>query len=86
VNGCNLLPGDLLGSGTISGPAPEQAGSLLELTQNGKKPFELAHGERRMFLEDGDTVILRARCERAGFRSIGFGECAGTVLPAKETR
>jgi fumarylacetoacetase len=86
VNGCNLQPGDLLGTGTISGPAPEQAGSLLELTQNGKKPFELAHGERRMFLEDGDTVILRAHCERAGFRSIGFGECAGTVLPAKGAR
>jgi fumarylacetoacetase len=86
VNGCNLQPGDLLGSGTISGPALEQAGSLLELTQNGNKPIALAHGERRTFLEDGDTVILRAHCERAGFRRIGFGDCAGTVLPAKETR
>jgi fumarylacetoacetase len=86
ANGCNLQPGDLLGSGTISGPAPEQAGSLLELTQNGKKPFELADGERRTFLEDGDTVILRGHCERAGFRGIGFGECAGTVMPARQPR
>src|SRR5690606_19014944 len=59
VNGCNLQPGDLLGSGTLSGPLPEQAGSLLELTEGGKKPIVLPNGETRTFLEDGDTVILR---------------------------
>jgi fumarylacetoacetase len=84
VNGCNLQPGDLFGSGTISGPAPDQGGSLLELTAGGKQPLKLANGETRAFLEDGDTVILRAYCERPGFRRIGFGDCAGTVLPARE--
>ncbi len=84
VNGCNLQPGDLFGSGTISGPAPDQGGSLLELTAGGKQPLALADGETRAFLEDGDTVILRAFCERPGFRRIGFGDCAGTVLPARE--
>jgi len=82
VNGCNLQSGDLLGSGTLSGPAPEQAGSLLELTQGGKQPIRLSNGETRSFLEDGDTVILRAFCERPGARRIGFGECTGTVLAA----
>ena len=85
VNGCNLQCGDLLGSGTQSGPEPGQGGSLLELTLGGKQPLRLANGEARGFLEDGDSVILRGRCERAGFRNIGFGECAGTVLPARET-
>jgi fumarylacetoacetase len=80
VNGCNLQPGDLLGSGTLSGPGPEQAGSLLELTRNGAQPLRLPGGETRSFLEDGDTVILRAYCERPGWRRIGFGECRGTVL------
>jgi fumarylacetoacetase len=84
VNGCNLQPGDLFGSGTISGPAPDQGGSLLELTAGGKQPLQLANGETRAFLEDGDTVILRAHCERQGARRIGFGGCAGTVLPARE--
>jgi fumarylacetoacetase len=84
VNGCNLQPGDLFGSGTISGPAPDQGGSLLELTAGGKQPLQLANGETRAFLEDGDTVILRAYCERQGARRIGFGPCAGTVLPARE--
>ena len=82
VNGCNLDAGDLFGSGTISGPRPEQGGSLLELTQGGRQPLRLADGETRTFLEDGDTVILRACCERPGLRRIGFGDCAGTVLPA----
>jgi fumarylacetoacetase len=80
INGCNLQPGDLLGTGTLSGPAPEQAGSLLELTQNGTHRITLPGGETRAFLEDGDTVILRAHCERTGWRRIGFGECRGTVL------
>jgi len=83
-NGCNLQPGDLLGSGTQSGPNPEQGGSLLELSQGGKLPFALASGETRSFLEDGDCVILRAHCEAEGARRIGFGDCAGTVLPAVE--
>ena len=83
VNGCNLQPGDLLGSGTLSGRAPEQAGSLLELSAGGKKTLTLANGETRTFLEDGDSVILRAHCAREGFRRIGFGECQGQVLPAR---
>jgi fumarylacetoacetase len=82
VNGCNLQAGDLLGTGTLSGPRPEQAGSLLELTQGGRQPVALPDGETRTFLEDGDTVILRAFCERPGARRIGFGECRGTVLAA----
>ena len=82
VNGCALRPGDLFGTGTLSGPAPEQGGSLLELSAGGKQPLTLSSGEQRSFLEDGDTVVLRAYCERAGTRRIGFGECRGTVLPA----
>jgi fumarylacetoacetase len=80
VGGCNLSPGDLLGSGTLSGPLPDQAGSLLELTQNGKLPLQLPSGEERTFLQDGDTVQLRGVCERPGARRIGFGPCSGTVL------
>ena len=82
VNGCNLQSGDLFGTGTLSGPGASQGGSMLELTQGGKQPIRLANGETRSFLEDGDAVILRASCERAGFRRIGFGECRGTVLGA----
>jgi fumarylacetoacetase len=81
-NGCNLGPADLLGTGTQSGPLPGQGGSMLELSLGGKQPITLPGGETRSFLADGDTVILRAFCERAGARRIGFGECAGTVLPA----
>ena len=83
VNGCNLAPGDLLGTGTQSGPQPQEAGSLLELTGGGKQPVVLPDGETRTFLADGDRVILRAWCERAGLRRIGFGEAAGTVCPAQ---
>ncbi len=82
VNGCNLRAGDLLGTGTLSGPRPEQGGSLMELGGGGKQPITLSNGETRSWLEDFDTVILRAFCERPGFRRIGFGECRGTVLPA----
>ncbi len=82
VNGCNLRTGDLFGTGTLSGPRPEQGGSLMELSAGGQQPIRLSNGETRSYLEDGDTVILRAYCERAGFRRIGFGECRGTVLPA----
>ena len=81
-NGCNLLPGDLFGSGTQSGPDASEAGSLLELSQGGRVPFRLPNGEMRGFLEDGDAVIMRGWCEREGFARIGFGECAGTILPA----
>ncbi|HOM15059.1 MAG TPA: fumarylacetoacetate hydrolase family protein, partial [Rubrivivax sp.] len=83
VGGCNLQPGDLLGSGTLSGPGPNQSGSLLELTLGGKKPLRLPNGEERSFLADGDTLSLRGWCEREGARRIGFGECAGTVTAAR---
>lgn len=86
VNGCNLQSGDLFGTGTLSGPRPDQAGSLLELSQGGKKPIELSNGESRTFLEDGDSVVLRGYCERTGAHRIGFGECRGTVLPARALR
>ncbi|HWA38769.1 MAG TPA: fumarylacetoacetase, partial [Burkholderiales bacterium] len=81
-NGCNLQPGDVFGSGTLSGATPESLGSLMELTQAGKVPLALANGETRTFLQDGDEVIQRGRCERAGATSIGFGEAAGKVRPA----
>ena len=83
VNGCNLRSGDLLGTGTLSGPLPQQGGSLLELSQGGKRAMALSNGEIRTFLEDGDCVILRGHCQREGFRRIGLGECRGTVLPAR---
>lgn len=82
VNGCNLEPGDLLGSGTLSGANPGEAGSLLELSLGGKNPITLANGEHRAFLEDGDTLILRGWCERAGAVRIGLGEVSGTVVAA----
>jgi fumarylacetoacetase len=82
VNGCNLQPGDLLGSGTLSGPSPDQAGSLLELSQGGKVPLSLPNGETRTFLEDGDTLTLKGHCEAEGAVRIGFGEAAATILPA----
>jgi len=80
INGCNLQSGDLLGSGTLSGPQANQAGSLLELTGGGKTPLQLPNGETRTFLEDGDTVILRGFCEREGAIRIGLGEARGTVV------
>lgn len=83
VNGCNLQPGDLLGSGTLSGPTLDQAGALIELTTGGKNPIALPNGEQRTWLEDGDSVVLRGWCERDGASRIGFGECVGTVLPAR---
>jgi fumarylacetoacetase len=82
VGGCNLRPGDLLGSGTLSGPDASQAGSLLELTAGGRRPLVLGSAETRTFLEDGDRVVLRAWCERTGQRRIGFGSAAATVAPA----
>ena len=82
LNGCNLQAGDMLGSGTQSGPHPEQAGSLLELSLNGSKALTLPNGEKRNFLEDGDTVLMRGWCDRPGATRIGFGDCVGTLLPA----
>jgi fumarylacetoacetase len=82
-NGCNLRPGDLIASGTISGETKESRGCLLERTWRGTEPLQLPDGETRKFLEDGDEVIMRAWCEREGFASIGFGECRGVVLPAQ---
>ncbi len=88
VNGCNLQSGDLLGSGTVSGPDAGSRGCLLELTWDGmdagkarpRRAIELPTGEKRVFLADGDEVILRGWCEREGFRRIGFGECAGKIV------
>ncbi len=82
AGGCALQPGDLLGSGTISGPGPGEAGALIELARGGQQPVDVGGGERRGFLQDGDTVILRGWCEKPGAARIGFGECRGTVLPA----
>lgn len=82
VNGCQLQPGDLFGSGTLSGAEPGSFGSLLEITEGGKQPVQLASGEVRTFLEDGDEIILRARCSREGAASIGFGECRGRIVAA----
>ena len=83
VGGCNLQSGDLLGTGTISGPTPDQAGAIVELSQGGKVQVPLkATGEQRTFLQDGDVVVLRGWCEKAGAARIGFGECRGEVLPA----
>jgi fumarylacetoacetase len=77
--GCNLAPGDIFGSGTISAPDPSGYGSIAELSFDGDKPFALASGEQRTFLEDGDEVILRAHARREGFVAIGFGECRGRI-------
>ncbi len=79
VNGCNLQPGDLLGTGTLSGPTPDQAGALIELTGGGRHPIMLPNGEQRTFLEDGDSVTFRGWCEKPGAARIGFGECTGRV-------
>jgi fumarylacetoacetase len=85
-NGCNLRPGDLLASGTVSGPTKESRGCLLELTWRGAEPLTLPSGETRKFLEDGDEVLMRGYCEREGAVRIGFGECRGTVTPAVQQR
>jgi fumarylacetoacetase len=79
VNGCNLQPGDLLGTGTQSGPGDAEAGSLLELSAGGRRSLALPDGESRRFLEDGDAVIMRGWCERAGATRIGFGQLVGQV-------
>ena len=81
VNGCNVRAGDMMGSGTISGPTPDSYGSMLELTWRGANPVKLVDGSERKFIHDGDTVILRAHCKNDEIR-LGFGECIGKVLPA----
>ncbi len=81
-SGCNLRPGDLLGTGTISGTTRDSFGSLMEISAGGSDPVSLADGEQRAFLADGDEIVMSAFARRAGYRSIGFGRCAGMVLPA----
>jgi fumarylacetoacetase len=81
-NGCNLMVGDLIASGTVSGPERETQGSLLEMTSRGANPLRLPNGEARSFLEDGDEIILSGFCEREGLPRIGLGECRGTIVPA----
>lgn len=81
-NGCNLRTGDLLASGTVSGPSREEMGCLLELTRRGAEPLELPTGETRKFLEDGDEVIVRGQMGKSGQPGIGFGDCRGVILPA----
>jgi fumarylacetoacetase len=83
VNGCNLQPGDLLGSGTLSGPTLDQAAALIELTLGGQQPVQLPNGESRTFLADGDAVVLRGWCQAPGAARIGFGTCWGQLLPAR---
>jgi fumarylacetoacetase len=85
VNGCNLRPGDLLGTGTQSGPTSAEAGSLLELSVGGSRPIQIGANEFRTFLEDGDLVVLRAWCEKSGAASIGFGSAQGRLLPAVDS-
>ncbi|NND81728.1 MAG: fumarylacetoacetase [Gammaproteobacteria bacterium] len=84
VNGCNLKPGDLFGSGTLSGPDADSVGALLEATEGGKNPITLSNGEQRTFVEDGDTIILRGWCGGDDRPRIGFGEASATVLPAEQ--
>ncbi len=80
-NGCNLRPGDLLGTGTLSGPGTGERGSILEVTMGGREPITLPTGETRRFIEDGDSITMRAWCTRQGARRIGFGACTGMILP-----
>ena len=82
VNGCNLQPGDLIGTGTISGPSPAELSSMLEFTSAGSKPVALPNGERRGFLQDGDEITFRGRCSRQGYATIGFGSCVGRIEAA----
>jgi fumarylacetoacetase len=83
ISGCNVVPGDLMASGTISGSKPDAYGSMLELSWNGEKPLALPNGEKRIFLENGDTIIFRGYCEKSGLR-IGFGELHNQVVPCLE--
>ena len=80
--GCPIRPGDLLGSGTVSGPEKDSRGCLLELTWRGTEPIELPDGTQRKFLQDGDDLTITAWCERDGAARVGFGACTGRILPA----
>jgi fumarylacetoacetase len=82
VNGCNLQPGDLIGTGTISGPTPAELSSMLEFTSGGTRPVTLSNGERRAFLLDGDEITFKGRCNREGYAAIGFGVCTGRIVAA----
>lgn len=87
AGGCNLNPGDLLGSGTVSGPEEGQRGCLLEITWGGTKKLQLSDdGVERVYLHDGDEVVFRGRCEAPGTPGIGFGECRGQLLPCAYPR
>lgn len=81
VTGCNIRPGDLMGSGTISGETADSFGSMLELSWKGTKEIELVDGQKRKFIQDGDEIIMRGFCQKGDVK-IGFGDCAGVVLPA----
>eukprot|EP00041_Stephanoeca_diplocostata_P023493 m.578493 g.578493 ORF g.578493 m.578493 type:complete len:419 (-) comp22306_c1_seq16:2102-3358(-) len=83
ISGCNVRTGDLMGSGTISGPTEDSYGSLLELCWKGTKPIDMGNGVVRKFLQDGDEVIMTGHCQGDGFR-VGFGQCTGKILPAKQ--
>ncbi|KAJ8930227.1 hypothetical protein NQ314_016982 [Rhamnusium bicolor] len=85
ITGCNVNPGDLMGSGTISGDTSDSFGSLLELTWKGTKPLTLLNGSERKFLQDFDTVTMKAVCEGDSY-NIGFGTCVGTLMPANELK
>ncbi len=80
VSGCNVRVGDLLASGTISGPTPSSYGSMLEISWRGTKPISMPDGTERKFIQDGDTVILRGWCDKDGVR-VGFGEASGSIIP-----
>jgi fumarylacetoacetase len=80
-NGCNVRPGDLMASGTISGPTADSYGSMLELSWRGTKPIKFPNGEERKFIQDGDRVTMTGFCQGDGYR-VGFGELTGRVLPA----
>jgi fumarylacetoacetase len=82
-NGCPLRPGDLIASGTLSGPSKINRGCLLELTENGSEPLRLPFGGHRVFAEDGDQVIMTGFCSREGYKRIGLGECAGEIVSAR---
>jgi fumarylacetoacetase len=81
-NGCNMVTGDLFGSGTVSGPEKSSWGCLLELTARGREPIALPGGEQRAFIEDGDEIVFRGFAEKPGYPRIGFGECRAVIMPA----
>jgi fumarylacetoacetase len=85
INGCNVNSGDMMGSGTISGPTPDSYGSMLELTWRGQNPLKMNDGSERKFINDNDSVIMKGYCKKDGIR-IGFGECKSKLLPALDLK